>query len=124
MRQKVYLVLILISVLLAACGGGGNEPVATQEPVLSNNFDYSTPEELFVNYCAKCHGLSGLGDGPSVGSLRTQSGLNLTILADKSDDELFEIISTGKGSDMAPWELALTAEQRQGLVQYIRTLQK
>ena len=79
-------------------------------------------QEMFVNNCAKCHGLKGLGDGPSVGALRTQAGLNLTIVASKSDDELYKTISSGKGSDMPPWELVLTKEQRLDILKYIRTL--
>lgn len=130
MKRNVYLVLILISLLLAACGGSGSSGGDSESaPAETSNeaadfLGITDPEELFINNCAKCHGLGGLGDGPSVGSLRTQAGLNLTILTDKTDEELYETISTGKGSDMAPWELVLTAEQRQGLVQYIRTLQK
>lgn len=81
-------------------------------------------KRLYVENCAKCHGLTGLGDGPSVGSLRTQAGLNLTILQDRSDEELFRIISQGKGMEMPPWELVLTVEERKALVNYIRTLAK
>ncbi len=129
MKQGARFVLIWVCVLaiLTACNGA---PTPTALPVVSDD----TPsvgavgavgaEELFVNNCAKCHGLGGLGDGPSVGSLRTQAGLNLTILKDKTDDELLDTISVGKGSDMPPWELVLTADQRQELVKYIRTLQK
>ena len=62
-------------------------------------------EILYIDNCAKCHGLTGLGDGPSVGSLSTQSGLNLTILQDMIEDEIREIISVGKGMEMPPWEL-------------------
>lgn len=79
-------------------------------------------ETLFVTYCAKCHGLGGLGDGPSVGSLSTQSGMNLTVLQDRTDEEIFNTITGGKGVEMPPWGLVLTVEQRQALVQYIRTL--
>jgi len=122
MRRNAFFVLILICILLAACGGGAATPTAPA--AASSNTDSASGEDLFVNNCAKCHGLGGLGDGPSVGSLRTQAGLNLTILKDKTDDELYETISIGKGSDMPPWELVLTKEQRQGLIQYIRTLQK
>ena len=122
MRRNAYFVLILICILLAACGGGASTPAAPSGD--SSGTGLASAEDLFVNNCAKCHGLGGLGDGPSVGSLRTQAGLNLTILKDKTDDELYETNSTGKGSDMPPWELVLTKEQRQALVQYVRTLQK
>ena len=79
-------------------------------------------EILYIDNCAKCHGLTGLGDGPSVGSLNTQSGLNLTILQDMSEDEIREIISVGKGMEMPPWELLLNEEQLQALTDYVRSL--
>lgn len=79
-------------------------------------------ETLFVTYCAKCHGLGGLGDGPSVGSLRDPSGMNLTILQDRTDDEIFNTITGGKGVEMPPWGLVLTEEQRHSLVSYVRSL--
>ena len=79
-------------------------------------------EPLYINNCAKCHGLTGLGDGPSVGSLSTQSGLNLTILQEMSDEEIKNIISVGKGMEMPPWELLLDDDQLQVLTEYVRTL--
>lgn len=79
-------------------------------------------ETLYIDNCAKCHGLTGLGDGPSVGSLNTQSGLNLTILQDMSEDEIREIISVGKGMEMPPWELLLNGDQLQALTEYVRAL--
>jgi len=81
------------------------------------------PETLFITYCAKCHGLEGLGNGPSAGSLRgVGQGMNLTILQDRSDEEIFNTITGGKGAEMPPWGLVLTEEQRNILVAYIRTL--
>ena len=79
-------------------------------------------ETLYIDNCAKCHGLTGLGDGPSVGSLNTQYGLNLTILQDMSEDEIMEIISVGKGMEMPPWELLLNGDQLQALTEYVRGL--
>jgi predicted small secreted protein len=79
-------------------------------------------ETLYIDNCAKCHGLTGLGDGPSVGSLNTQYGLNLTILQNMSEDEIREIISVGKGMEMPPWELLLNEEQLQALTDYVRSL--
>ena len=81
-------------------------------------------ETLYINNCAKCHGLTGLGDGPSVGSLNTQYGLNLTILDNMTDDEISYIISVGRGMEMPPWELLLSQTQIQNLTEYVRGLAK
>ncbi len=126
MKQNARLVLIWVCALvtLAACSSASTSTAPPATSASTPSAGAAGAEELFVNNCAKCHGLGGLGDGPSVGSLRTQAGLNLVILKDKTDEELYETVSVGKGSDMPPWELVLTKEQRQGLVQYVRTLQK
>ena len=78
--------------------------------------------QIFMDNCAKCHGPEGLGNGPSVGSLRTQAGMNLAILQERSDEELLTTISTGKGSDMPPWALVLSLEEREQVLEYVRTL--
>lgn len=77
---------------------------------------------LFTSYCAKCHGMTGFGNGPSAASLSTQTGMNLTILQDRSDEELYQTISAGKGVEMPPWGLVLTPEQRRAILTYVRTL--
>ncbi len=96
-----------------AAGGVANAPGADTEA-----------GQLFIERCAKCHGLEGLGNGPSVGSLSTQSGLNLKAeeLQAKSDEEILVTISQGKESEMPPWGLILTLEERESLVQHIRLL--
>lgn len=150
-KTLVWLLLFVAALwILAGCGGRRAEAPAEEQPVAEapsseaaavteekEEVESESPEgeraervstegvsgeELFRTYCAKCHGLKGLGDGPSVGSLRTQGGMNLTILQDRSDEEIFMTITAGKGSEMPPWGLVLTEEERWALVEYIRTL--
>jgi len=152
-QQSIIFILILtLMALLAACGGGNavpvpadDEPVAAEDAVSSDDTasteDSTSLEtvvvgvanapgadtaggQLFIDNCAKCHGLEGLGNGPSVGSLSTQSGLNLKSeeLQAKSDEEILETISQGKGAEMPPWGLVLTLEEREELVKHIRAL--
>lgn len=118
---------VLAAALLSGCGAGtggppaaspgGAAPAAFQAPV-------SGGRELYMYYCAKCHGITGLGDGPSVGSLRTQEGLNLALVASKSDEEILDTVAGGKGGDMPPWELKLTVEQRGEILGFVRGLAK
>ena len=131
-------VLLAASLSLWGCGGGG-EPtdaslapqeeediVITPEMMVASDtiFDPSNTdgEALFTSYCAKCHGMEGLGNGPSAASLSTQTGMNLTILQLKTDEELYQTISAGKGVEMPPWSLVLTPEQRRALLAHVRTL--
>ena len=79
-------------------------------------------EELYVTLCAKCHGLGGLGDGTSVGSLHIEGNFILTTLADRTDEELLETITYGKGVDMPAWGLLLSNEQIEAVLGYVRTL--
>jgi mono/diheme cytochrome c family protein len=99
------------------------EAKGLRNPVKPTVTSLQRGRELYRTHCAKCHGLGGLGDGPSVGSLRTQGGLNLTILGSETDGEIFWKISVGRG-DMPPWELVLPPEDRWHIVNYLRTLQK
>lgn len=117
---------MLIALAVATVSCAASSPAAP-EAAAGANIDpapVTGGRDLYMYYCAKCHGVTGLGDGPSVGSLRTQAGLNLTILASKSDDELLDTISAGKGTDMPPWELRLPPEQRKEIIGFLRQLQK
>ncbi|MDR7475900.1 MAG: c-type cytochrome [Armatimonadota bacterium] len=97
------------------------EARALRNPIRATPASLRRGQELYRLNCAKCHGLTGLGDGPSVGSLRTHGGLNLTILGSETDGEIFWKISVGRG-EMPPWELVLKPEDRWHLVNYLRTL--
>jgi mono/diheme cytochrome c family protein len=147
-RGNFILILLVISIMLilAACGGAGNNAngddsggeadsglaPAEAEDIVSNApdanelysgiADTTDGEVLYVTLCAKCHGLEGFGDGPSMGSLNLTGGMALTVLQDRSDEELLEIITFGKGIDMPAWGLILSLEQRESVLTYIRTL--
>lgn len=135
-KKIAPILLLMFGLILGACGGSA-EATATLPPALdedrvseavgidelySSVTDSTDGEELFTLLCTKCHGLSGLGDGPSVGSLSAQAGMNLTDLADRSDEELMTTITEGKGIEMPPWGLILNLEQREVLIAYVRTL--
>jgi len=125
------LLVIALSIVLAGCGGRKGKAPAEEQPSTEassaqveavSEGEGVEGEALFREYCAKCHGLKGLGDGPSVGSLRTQGGMNLTILQDRTDEEIFTTIAGGKGTEMPPWALVLSDDEIWALVKYIRTL--
>ncbi len=110
-----------------------NEGMATDSPnsaeespdltLAESNADAVDSVALYLNKCAKCHGQTGHGDGPALGSLGDISGdLALTNLAEQSDQELFNSISFGKGTEMPPWSFVLPDDERWSLVDYIRTL--
>lgn len=118
--------LLAAGLVLAGCSGAAPDGGTTSGAVGVELDPAPTTggREMYTYYCAKCHGISGLGDGPSVGSLRSQAGMNLTILGNKSDEEILDTIAQGKGTDMPPWELRLSPEQRKEILGYIRRLKK
>lgn len=81
-------------------------------------------EELFVLYCATCHGDSGYGDGAAGGSLgQKPANFHDTLVKAQSDGAIFWKLGTGRGN-MPPFKDVFTDEQRWQLVAYIRHLGK
>jgi len=78
---------------------------------------------LYVKYCSKCHGLTGNGAGPSAHGFSTNPRqLWAWHSADASADPyLFWMITNGR-TDMPPWGVLLSENERWDLVNYIKTL--
>jgi mono/diheme cytochrome c family protein len=80
-------------------------------------------------FCASCHGTTGDGDGPVAQALdpkpaRHSDGTYMNAL---SHDDLFQIIkfggqSVGKSPLMAPWGAALSDQQIENVIAFVRTL--
>ena len=81
-------------------------------------------EKLYVTYCSKCHGMTGNGAGPSAHGFSTHPRqLWAWHNADKSADPyLFWFITNGR-TDMPPWGVILTENERWDLVNYIKTIE-
>jgi mono/diheme cytochrome c family protein len=146
----IILLLVMVPFLLSGCGGSDSstesepaEPAATEAPAdeeVEAPADEkveapaegevaaasSEAEQLYRDNCVKCHGLEGLADGSSIGSLNFSGVGNMSLanLEERSDDELFTTISGGKGLEMPPWQLALSEDERWEVIAYIRTLAK
>ena len=127
-RRTGAVVGVVLALMLVGCSpsGGGAGPQRSGSAAQAGDGIEPAPQsggrDLYMYYCAKCHGISALGDGVSVGSLRTQAGLNLTILGSRGDDEVSDTIAGGKGVEMPPWELKLSPDQRREIMQFVRTL--
>jgi mono/diheme cytochrome c family protein len=88
--------------LLAACGGGGDEAFVPPK----------TGPAIYSTYCATCHGTQGQGVvGPS-----------LVDMAEKYPNvaDQVALVTSGKGQ-MPAWGGRLTTEQIQTVVDYTRT---
>jgi copper transport protein len=99
--------------------------VAQINPIPPNSESIAAGQSLYTQYCASCHGATGLGDGP-VGLTLNPRPANLiqhAIPGVHSDAQLFEWITNGfPGSQMPPFRNALSDTNRWNLVNFIRTL--
>jgi mono/diheme cytochrome c family protein len=78
--------------------------------------------DIYKTKCSACHGKNGAGD--------TMLGKNLKLrplgsdeVQERSDDELFTIISKGRNR-MPPFDRKLSKDQIHDVVKYIRSLKK
>jgi high-affinity iron transporter len=95
--------------------------VAVVLPVLAQG----DPEAIFTQQCAMCHGASGAGDGPAAAAmnLRPSSFADSAFQESRTDEQLAEAISSGKGA-MSGYEGKLPPAEITALVSYIRKLGK
>ncbi len=89
-------------------------------------------EQIFKFYCAQCHGLTGLGDGPNVSKDFPVSPRNFTSAAEMNkltDADLKNVILDGgpaasKSPMMPPWGKTLSGAEVDSLVKHLRGLCK
>ncbi len=134
LRSALLLVIVL---LLAACGGLTAEPpiVSTFIPVTPTVAFPTTPPDLavgasvFAQHCTQCHGLGGAGDGSLIGNGQNQianrppSFRGAATTADQTPLTWYQIITNGNlQKNMPPWQNALTTDERWAVALYTFTL--
>jgi len=92
-------------------------------PIPASAESHARGGKLYVQYCSKCHGLTGNGAGPSAHGFSTNPRqLWAWHKADKSADPyLFWFITNGR-TDMPPWGVILSENERWDLVNYVKTI--
>ena len=88
----------------------------------------------YERWCAGCHGLDGTGDGPGAGYMLprprdfTQALYQIRTTASgdlPTDDDILAIIDRGMpGTTMPGWEALLSNDEREALVQYLKTFSR
>lgn len=132
MNKYLFGVLVFTALVVAACGGGGADAVATLAPVPSEYSGQANPlgadaaaggALVFKTNCEACHGPQGHGDGPASAALDPAPKNLAELQAKAGDDYLFWRIAAGKeGTSMVAWKGVLTDEQIWQAVAFIRTL--
>jgi len=132
----IVAVLVLSTVILAACGGGTSGTTAPQVPAdykgktnpMAGQADAATAGgATFAERCASCHGPTGQGDGPAAASLSPKPADLAVVQKDLADDFIFWRINDGGAMDpfnssMPAQKGILTEDQIWQLVTFIRTL--
>jgi mono/diheme cytochrome c family protein len=80
--ERPYLVLLAVFTLASSA------PLLSQQPKIKKvPAPYTSPasgEEMYMAYCASCHGTHAKGDGPAAGALKIPPA-DLTTLAQKNN---------------------------------------
>lgn len=102
---------------LRAWGDTMTNPLPMSEEVVTHG------AEVFQTYCAVCHGVGGVGDGPIVGpgKLPFATNLMLQTTVDRSDGYLYAIVRLGRG--LMPSYRRIPPSERWAVVNYLRHLQ-
>jgi copper transport protein len=94
-------------------------------PIAPDSASISAGQAVYVENCARCHGLSGKGDGPD-GLLLNPRPADLTIHGVPgmhTDAQLFDWITNGlPGTRMPAWKNKISDSDRWNLVNYIHYL--
>jgi mono/diheme cytochrome c family protein len=133
---KKLILLPVLMLLLAACGGNGgtadtggvNAPAAEQEAAAVPAGDPAAGEQLYMQSCSACHGPDAQGI-PSLGRSLVQT----EFFANHTDQELLDFVKQGRpathpdneaGVDMPPkgGNPALTDAQILDIIAYLRSL--
>lgn len=133
MTKKIFVVMALMALMLAACSesksdtGGATEAVPDEFAGQTNPFGTEMAgegAELYKIYCSSCHGETGLGDGIAGASLQPAPSNLVKLQSAVEDDFLFWRIRAGKdGTAMVGWKGILSDEQIWQVVAFIRTLE-
>ena len=108
---------------IAILGDTPEEFPQMKNPVTDKVASANRGKKLFVNNCVKCHGYSGNGYGTVAHGFTTWPrqlwAWNNT--GPETDGYLFSFITNGR-SDMPPWGLILSENERWDLISYIKTI--
>ncbi|HEY9090004.1 MAG TPA: cytochrome c [Anaerolineaceae bacterium] len=139
MKKIVFVVMVVLALALAACGGGAaNETSAVEvpadyagktNPVANDAAAATAGQEIYTTNCASCHGDTGAGDGAAGAALDPKPAALNALSAEKNDAYLFWRISEGGmmepfNSSMPAFKGVLSEDQIWQVVTYIHTLAK
>ena len=100
-KSKIHSAVLLCTLLFSTTTlAMAQEAKKTIKKVPMTPTSAGSGEEMYMSYCAACHGMSGKGDGPAASEFKTPP-TNLTIICPKSqcgtfpDGYIAQVIETG-----------------------------
>lgn len=120
MSSRVFLLSLFLVLHWLPFADVGAEQ-RSSEKALREHYDLQEGKRIYGEYCQFCHGAQGRGHAFDV----TPPPADLTSLAvqRKSDAELTKTIHEGeRGTAMGSWKWALSKEEKQHVLLYIRWL--
>lgn len=145
--MKKLLLIVLLTLFLAACGAQGNgtspgmgmggdglmarhhaeipaEYAGLTNPIPGDEASVERGAELYAMNCASCHGDGGMGDGPAASALNPAPAPVAHTSQMMADDYLFWRISEGGtpfNTSMPAWK-PLDEQARWDMINYMRAL--
>jgi mono/diheme cytochrome c family protein len=145
--MRKLLSMVLLTLVLAACGAQGNgtspgmgmegdemmarhhaeipaEYAGLTNPIPADAASLERGAQLYATNCAGCHGDGGMGDGPAASALNPAPAPVAHTSQMMADDYLFWRISEGGtpfSTSMPPWKI-LDEQARWDMINYMRAL--
>ena len=117
--RAVLLCLFLVLPCLSVADAGAAQQ--SSEKALREHYDLQEGKRLYGEYCRFCHG--ELGKGHAFNVTPPPADLTSPAVQRKSDIELTQTIHEGeRGTAMGSWKWALSKEEKQHILLYIRWL--
>ena len=92
----------------------------TPSPSLNEQGSLDKGKSVYTTHCLNCHGRMGKGDGP-IGKMLIPPAANLTVLGEKSDQELLTTIQNGRsGTAMPSWKGNLSVQDILDVLSYVK----
>jgi mono/diheme cytochrome c family protein len=98
-----------------------------KSPLTVDDKVLATGKTVFKNKCSKCHGTSGIGDGPDADpDAREKMDLTAAKAADRNTDGVvfYKVMNGRRRPKMPAFKEELTEQQVWSVVAYVQTLRK
>jgi mono/diheme cytochrome c family protein len=103
MRVRKIVQALMVTAAFALVAGAQEAPKKTIEAVPMKHTSPASGKEMYMSYCAVCHGTDGKGGGPAADALKTPPS-DLTVLAKKNGGKYpaLKVASAIRGDEKIP----------------------